>query len=323
MSIVTPPGAPRAAETSPNRPADGRPARSRRLKLLPLVLMLVGMLVLLYPVLATQYNNINQREFAAKYNQQVQAASPDTLADELQRARDYNGTLSGVPILDPYLTGVTTSPVSGAFEQYLDTLASFDAMSRVRVPAGNISLPVYHGTSDEVIAKGAGHLYGTSLPVGGASTHAVLTSHTGMSNATLFDNLTDVQVGDLMYVDTYGETLAYEVENIQIVLPTEIDALHAVEGSDLLTLFTCTPYAVNTHRLLVTGHRVPYDAAAAPAEPSPVESLFDLEPWMIGLLAGALVALLLIILIAIRERKRGQPAPSRAARDRSPAGGTS
>ena len=163
---------------------------------------------------------------------------------------------------------------------------------------------------DDVIAKGAGHLYGTSLPVGGVGTHAVLTSHTGMSNATLFDHLTQVGEGDLMYVDVYGETLAYQVDSIKVILPTEIDELHVVPGADLLTLFTCTPYAVNTHRLLVTGHRVPFDPVKAPVAASPLTSLLSLEPWMIGLIGGAVVALALIVVIVVRE--------VRPQRDRSP-----
>ena len=268
MSTVTTPATRGVPDPTPERGTERPRSRRGLLRLVPLLLVLAGMIVLLYPVLATQYNNIKQREFAVQYNNQVQAASPDALATERERARDYNATLSGV-----------------------------------RVPTASIDLPVYHGTSDDVIAKGAGHLYGTSVPVGGTSTHAVLTSHTGMSNATLFDHLAKVKQGELMYIDVAGETLAYQVDSIKIVLPTEIDDLQVVEGADLLTLFTCTPYAVNTHRLLVTGHRVPYDPATAPADASPVTSLFDLEPWMIGLLGGAFLALTLIIVIVVRETR--------------------
>jgi sortase A len=278
-------------------------------RLVTLLLMLAGMLVLLYPVVATQYNNIHQREFAAGYNRQVEAAAPDALAADRERASAYNAELSGVPILDPYLAGVS-APASDAYSDYLGTLGRFEAMARVRVPTAAIDLPVYHSTNDDVIAKGAGHLYGTSLPVGGVGTHAVLTSHTGMSNATLFDHLTQVGEGDLMYVDVYGETLAYQVDSIKVILPTEIDELHVVPGADLLTLFTCTPYAVNTHRLLVTGHRVPFDPVKAPVAASPLTSLLSLEPWMIGLIGGAVVALALIVVIVVRE--------VRPQRDRSP-----
>lgn len=175
-------------------------------------------------------------------------------------------------------------------------------MARVRVPQVGINLPVYHGTTDDVIAKGAGHLYGTSLPVGGESAHAVLTSHTGMSDATLFDNLKDVKVGDLMFVDVMGETLAYKVDQIKVVLPHEIEDLTTIPGKDYLTLFTCTPYAVNTHRLLVRGERVEWsEEVAAVAE---TETGLQIQPWMYWLLGGAGAGTLLAIIMIARERKR-------------------
>jgi len=270
-----------------------------------LLLLLVGIVVLLYPVVATEWNNTKQHEFSAQYKDEVQQASSGALAQELERAHTYNAGLSGVPILDPYLKGVSTTDMSDAYKQYESTLASFDAMARIRVPAVGIDLPVYHGTSDKALAMGAGHLYGTSLPVGGTGTHAVLTSHTGMSNASLFDHLIQVKEGDMMYVDIYGQTLAYQVDSIKVVLPTQIDDLRVVKGEDLLTLFTCTPYAVNTHRLLVTGHRVPYNVATTqPA--SRVASLLRLETWMYGLVGGAFAALILFVLIVVREIRIGR-----------------
>lgn len=208
-----------------------------------------------------------------------------------------------MPILDPYLENVSQALATGPYADYLHTLDAFDAVARIRVPSAQIDLPVYHGTSQETIAKGAGHLYGTSLPVGGDSTHAVLTSHTGMSNATLFDHLTQVKVGDMMYVDVYGQTLAYQVDTITVVLPTQTDDLRVVPGKDLLTLFTCTPYAVNTHRLLVTGHRVPYEPGSAIATTGPA-AVLTLQSWMYWLVAGALLVLILVALVAARELRR-------------------
>lgn len=291
------------ARFAPRREGPGKGARLRQI--LALLLMLAGIAALLYPVAATQYNNMKQRQFAAQYQTEVQQASPDTLSAEIEKAHSYNATLSGVPILDPYLSSLTSDEGSEAYEEYLGTLGQFSAMARVRVPAASIDLPVYHGTSDEVIGKGAGHLYGTSLPVGGIGTHAVLTSHTGMSNATLFDHLIDVVEGDVMYVEAYGQTVAYSVDSIKVVLPTEIDDLAPVAGEDLLTLFTCTPYAVNTHRLLVTGHRIPYDETVSPPAAAPLEGL-KMETWMWGLIGVAVAAVLLLIVIATREMRSGR-----------------
>lgn len=258
---------------------------------------------MLYPVAATQYNNVKQQEFAQQYNNDVLEIPAADLSGDLARARAYNATLTGVPILDPWLLQVAQDPGSKPYREYMSQLALFDVMARIRVPSAQIDLPVRHGTFDDAIAIGAGHLYGTSLPVGGEGTHAVLTSHTGMPNATLFDHLTSVREGDLMFVDVDGETLAYQVDRIKVVLPNEIDDLKAEPGQDLLTLFTCTPYAINTHRLLVRGHRVPFDPATSPAAPQPGIKL-TLEPWMIGLIAGAVLGLAMLLFLVGRERRR-------------------
>lgn len=279
---------------------------------IPLLFVLAGVVLLLYPVIATEYNNIKQHEIAEKYDKQVAQAEPEDLKAELRRARQYNATLEGVPILDPWLTRVSNDPRSAAYRTYLDVLSSFDAIARLRVPSARIDLPVYHGTRDDVLTRGAGHLYGTSLPVGGGGTHAVLTSHRGIATATLFDRLPSVELGDVMYVEVLGKTLAYEVDQIKTVLPNQIDDLRTVVGRDYLTLMTCTPYAINTHRLLVRGHRVPYDPAVEGAQPDNSPD-FVLEPWMYWMIAGAAVGLIAITVIVVREvRQRRRHGHSRA-----------
>ncbi len=268
-------------------------------------MVLVGVVVLMYPVLATQFNNAKQQEFAQQYLHDVEQVDPGDLSAALKRARVYNSKLAGVPILDPWLAKVSADPNSPAYKEYHSQLGMFSIMGRVRVPSVKIDLPIEHGTADVVIARGAGHLYGTSLPVGGAGTHAVLTSHSGMATATLFDHLKDVREGELIYVDVAGETLAYQVDQIRVVLPNEIDDLKTIKGKDLLTLFTCTPYAVNTHRLLVRGHRVPY-TPAADATASAQASGFALEPWMYGLLAGAALGAVVLPIMIWREVSRAR-----------------
>ncbi len=158
-----------------------------------------------------------------------------------------------------------------------------------------------------------GHLYGTSLPVGGTGTHSVLTSHTGMASATLFDHLVDVKEGDLMFIEVLGETLAYRVDQIKVILPNEISDLTTIEGHDYLTLFTCTPYAVNTHRLLVRGERVPYTPEVAEAAEAAEVSPFKIEPWMWWLIAGAVAGLVILLWIVIRERRRARQRMRRRA----------
>lgn len=290
------------------------PKRRRGRPWIPLLFVLAGVIVLLYPVVATEFNNVKQHQFAAKYDKQVAQAEPQDLKTDLERARDYNSKLEGIPILDPWLARVSGDPRSKPYRAYLRELALFDAMARVRVPSAGIDLPVYHGTTDDVLGRGAGHLYGTSLPVGGTSTHAVLTSHRGIATATLFDHLPDVKLGEKMYIDVYGETLAYQVDQIKTVLPNQIDDLKKVDGQDYLTLMTCTPYAINSHRLLVRGHRVAYDPAASGAKPDNSTGI-RLERWMYWMIAGALVGLLAMVLITVHEvrlrRRLSQPrAPS-------------
>ena len=153
-------------------------------------------------------------------------------------------------------------------------------MARLVVPAAKIDLPVRHGTEDDAIARGAGHLFGTGLPVGGKGVNAVLTAHSGMRTASLFDGLTDVQVGDIAYVQVAGQKLAYKVKEIHIIKPTQLELFEAQAGRDLLTLFTCTPYGINTHRLVVTAERIALNQAPPMNESGP--TWWDaLRWWMI------------------------------------------
>ena len=224
-----------------------------------LVFIIAGV-VLGYAPVATVLNNLRQHQQSQEYSQQIarrESTSEGKAQNKaaIQKARNYNSSLNGIPILDPFLDEVENS--SAKYQQYLGVLADSDVMSRIRVESAGIDLPVRHGTDDSSIATGAGHVYGTALPVGGDGNRSVLTAHTGMQSATLFDNLVKVRKGDLMVVETYGEKMTYKVTDIRTVLPSQSDALTAVPGKDLLTLMTCTPYGVNTHRLLVTGERVP------------------------------------------------------------------
>ena len=275
-----------------------------------LVFIIAGT-VLGYAPVATVVNNLRQHQQSQEYSQQIarrESTSEGKAKNKaaIQKARDYNSTLNGIPILDPFLEDVENS--SAKYQQYLGVLADSDVMSRIRVESAKIDLPVRHGTDDSSIATGAGHVYGTALPVGGEGNRTVLTSHTGMQSATLFDHLTDVKVGDIMVVETYGEKLTYKVTDIRTVLPSQSDALTAVPGKDLLTLMTCTPYGVNTHRLLVTGERTS-NAEGATTEPGVQHELAGLS-WMMkamGTLAVALILAGLMVPIVARPQSRTKP----------------
>src|SRR5699024_1536394 len=158
---------------------------------------------------------------------------------------------------DPYTPRFEDLPVDERYGSYLEQLrvGDRDTIGEVSYPSLGISLPLYHGTTDEVISKGVGHLFGSSLPVGGHSTHAVMTSHTGLANAELFTRLPEAKTGDIFTVTVLGEKLYYQVRNLETVLPHEAGALEVIEGEDWVTLLTCTPLNINSHRFLVRGRR--------------------------------------------------------------------
>lgn len=218
----------------------------------------------------------------------------------IAEARKWNARHKGGPILDPWLSRVRED--NPEYQSYLRQLRVGDAMARVVIPSINSDLPIYHGTTEETLAKGIGHLFGTSLPVGGEDTHAVLTGHTGLTEATLWDNLSKVREGDAVYMDVAGEKLKYVVDRISVVRPEETDGLRPEPGKDLLSLVTCTPYGVNSHRLVLTGHRVPVE----PGE----ERLFDVahSPWQwwmtaVSVFVGLVVLIALIVWARARHRR--------------------
>lgn len=282
------------------------PLKWRLLTIAPPILLLAGILVLLYPVFATQYNNQRQERIASEFSAVAEQAGPDAVAESLRRADEYNLKASESPILDPWLDA--QRPGTAQYQDYLSQLNLNDVMATIKIPSIDVNLPIYHGTDTATLDKGVGHLFGTALPVGGESTHTVLTGHTGLGNATMFDQLTSVKMGDYFYIETAGRHLKYQVTDIRVVLPHETESLNKVEGKDLATLITCTPYGVNTHRLLVTGERVPMDEEAVAAEAAQVKGSV-MKPWMIAVLASVAVILLVAGILWLRSRKRNDEEP--------------
>lgn len=282
------------------------PLKWRLLTIAPPILLLAGILVLLYPVFATQYNNQRQERIASEFSAVAEQAGPDAVAESLRRADEYNLKASESPILDPWLDA--QRPGTAQYQDYLSQLNLNDVMATIKIPSIDVNLPIYHGTDTATLDKGIGHLFGTALPVGGESTHTVLTGHTGLGNATMFDQLTSVKMGDYFYIETAGRHLKYQVTDIRVVLPHETESLNKVEGKDLATLITCTPYGVNTHRLLVTGERVPMDEAAVAAEAAQVKGSV-MKPWMIAVLASVVVILAVAGILWLRSRKRKDEEP--------------
>ena len=260
------------------------------------IYLVLAMLVFLSPVVLTHYKNVEQHRIAENYSRGVDKLPEREREEAFAEAQAYNAQLPEVGAPDPWVNGVDTS--SPDYQRYLDTLHQIGAMARVRVPSVGIDLPVYHGTSTDVLAHGVGHLYGTALPVGGEGNHAVLTGHTGLATLTMFDNLTHIKVGDVFTVEVMGKTMAYKVDQIETVLPDQVEALRADEGRDLLTLVTCTPYGINSHRLLVRGERT-----ELPAElDQSYHSLW--QPWMIAAIIIVLFVLLYLLWWFLAGRKR-------------------
>ena len=270
---------------------------------LPVIIILAGLMVLMYPVVATQWNNRVQEQVAKQYEEQIQEAPPEQINQALEAAKEYNRSHTDGPILDPWLARISEDNLD--YQEYEKHLEGVSAMSQLAIPSIELRLPVYHGTRDETLQKGLGHLYGSALPTGGEGFHSVITGHTGLTNATLFDDLVDVEVGDAIYLSTFGERMKYQVYDIEVVLPEETDSLRAQEGRDLLTLITCTPYGINTHRLLVHAERVPMD----PDEASVLdESTSTVQWWMWALGLVALAILLGLAWWIWREKKKNDRA---------------
>ena len=225
-------------------------------KILPLILagciFLGGCALLAYPRVSQWLNNLHQSEVIADYSSAVDGLDDEEAQWELKRAEDYNDQLTeSVAQADPFETKLTEN------DQY-PTLLNFTVdgvMGYIEIPKINVLLPIYHGVNSGVLSKGIGHLPETSLPVGGESTHCVLAGHSGMSNARLFTDLPKLENGDVFYLHIYNKTLIYTVDQVKKVLPTDTSDLTIVDGEDYVTLVTCVPIAVNSHRLLVRGTR--------------------------------------------------------------------
>ncbi|MFP7366614.1 class C sortase [Corynebacterium callunae] len=261
----------------------------------PIVLVVIGLTLLLAPVMSTQYHNWQQTQAARAYSAEILQQEAAERTAEWESAQAWNALAPAPQAQDPWNS--TTDHNTAEYQSYLEELNILPTMARVRVPAVDIDLPVYHGTDELTLAQGVGHLYGTDLPVGGVGTHAALTGHTGISTASLFDNLIDVSRGDLIAVDVLGETLTYRVTSIATVLPDNTESLRVDPNKDLLTLITCTPYGINSHRLVVTGERV--FGAELPAEPA-----LKVQPWIL-LAVGLSAVIIIITFVWILRRLRG------------------
>lgn len=268
------------------------------------IIFLAGLSLLLYPFVANQWNNYRQKQLISGYEQAVsekEAAEGIDYDAERKKAEDYNEAL--LPCVLPDSFALAES--SGVDPVYMNTLniAGDEMMGSVEIPKINIKIPIYHTTEEEVLNKGAGHLEGSSLPVGGASTHAVISAHRGLPSASLFTDLDQLKEGDHFLIHVLNETLCYEVDKISVVKPEDTSALAVEDGQDLVTLLTCTPYGVNTERLLVRGHRVPYVEEEVKEEKTVLSGSSLHTNYLLWVFVGLSVTALFIFVLYLKETK--------------------
>ena len=268
------------------------------------IIFLAGLSLLLYPFVANQWNNYRQKQLISGYEQVVsdkEAAEGIDYDAERKKAEEYNEAL--LPCVLPDSFALAES--SGVDPVYMNTLniAGDEMMGSVEIPKINIKIPIYHTTEEEVLNKGAGHLEGSSLPVGGANTHAVISAHRGLPSASLFTDLDQMKVGDHFLLHVLDETLCYEVDKISVVKPEDTSALAVEDGQDLVTLLTCTPYGVNTERLLVRGHRVPYVEEEVKEEKTVLSGSSLHTNYLLWVFVGLSVTALFIFVLYLKETK--------------------
>lgn len=271
--------------------------KKNRSTIILILIFLVGLSVMLYPTVSDYVNQRHQSRALASYDETVNEMSDADYTAYFEEADAYNQRLAATPN-----SFFTPEQVSG-YDETLD-VSGTGIMGYITIPRIGVELPVYHGTSDGVLQVAAGHLEGSSLPVGGAGTHAVISAHRGLPSAKLFTHLDRLEVGDTFTITVLDRELTYEVDKISIVLPTEVDELKVVDGKDYVTLMTCTPYGINTHRLLVRGHRV-----TAPENLKRIRVAADatrIEPILIAPLLAVPLLLLLLIGLLVSGRKRKQ-----------------
>lgn len=268
------------------------------------IIFLAGLSLLLYPFVANQWNNYRQKQLISNYEQVVsdkEAAEGIDYDAERKKAEDYNEAL--LPCVLPDSFALAES--SGVDPVYMNTLniAGDEMMGSVEIPKINIKIPIYHTTEEDVLNKGAGHLEGSSLPVGGANTHAVISAHRGLPSASLFTDLDQLKEGDHFLIHVLNETLCYEVDKISVVKPEDTSALAVEDGQDLVTLLTCTPYGVNTERLLVRGHRVPYVEEEVKEEKTVLSGSSLHTNYLLWVFVGLSVTALFVFVLYLKETK--------------------
>lgn len=275
------------------------------------LLFLIGFGILVYPTVADQWNTYRQNRLISSYEDTVEEMEPEDFTREWEAARSFNATIPQNNIYGDVFGEDGKEAENTAYWQVLN-IAGDGVMGYLSIPKIDVKLSIYHGTSDEVLQTGIGHLDGTALPIGGESTHSVLAAHRGLPSARLFTDVDQLQEGDKFYIHVLDKVLAYQVDQILDMVDKDDHetleaALQTEEGKDYVTLFTCTPYGVNSHRLLVRGVRVPYNGEED-VEPTAAESMLQSiqDYYMLYLILGLAVTFLVILLLRFLMKPKRQ-----------------
>ena len=266
-------------------------------------IFILGLGILSYPLISNWYYRIEANNQVADFKEARDLLSQEEIDRRLRLAKIYNVTPK-----DPY----SEEEKKRAIENYAQMLELRSKIGTIEVPSIDVDLPIYAGTNEEILQKGAGHLEGTSLPIGGESTHTVITAHSGLPSARLFTDLEKVKMGDKFYIENIGGTMAYEVDHIDVIDPSDFSQLLVVPGKDYATLLTCTPIMINTHRLIVRGHRVPYVPEEDDKTREDVGKNLDIDKRLIILLIFAIIILTRFILDKRKKKKAAKREAERA-----------
>lgn len=259
------------------------------------LIFLIGFLVMVYPLISRIYYKIESNDQVETFSTGAKKLDTKEIDRRINLAKAFNDSLSGEIASDPY----SRKQQEEGRKEYARMLEVEEMIGTLDVPKINQKLPIYAGTSEDILQKGVGHLEGTSLPIGGNSSHSVLTAHSGLPEATLFTHLNQLEVGDKFYIENIEGTIAYQVDQIKVIEPTNFDDLLISPGHDYITLLTCTPIMINTHRLIVRGHRVPYVPAV---DEEAIRE--NRNNWIFRLLFFASLILILILIILILKLRR-------------------
>ncbi len=274
--------------------------------ILIVIVLLVGICLISYPFVSNYLIELDGSRAIQEFNTQLEDQSAEQSAQDRKLAQDYNAALTGSALTDPFVPG------SGyAQPQNYDEILNYSnhMMGYIEIPTIDVYLPIYHGTSEETLAKGIGHMSQTAFPIGGLGNHSVLTGHSALAEAKLFSDLDKLVRGDKFFIHILGQTLAYQVGQIDIVLPEETQGMLPQAGKDYVTLVTCTPYAVNTHRLLVRGEQVPfvqseYETATEQGAQGMSFAGVDTRAVLIGLAAAVVIVGAVNVVLFVRRKKK-------------------